>query len=101
VAQQAKDPERLNYTDDQRTDASPDLGGCTTPFLLGRWLDYANEMVGVLPTLAAYVSAGVTDAAILAKKQEVHSVALFTAQNLRHKISTLATMFPGAPKQQP
>lgn len=58
-------------------------------------------MVGVLPTLAAYVSAGVTDNAIQAKKAEAQSVADFTSANLRQKALTLATLFAAKQKEEP
>jgi hypothetical protein len=92
-----KDPDRLHFSKEQRTDKSPTLGKANTAFLLSRYLDYCAELLSILAKVGCLYRDKVSDEVVLSRLGDFDRL----TNQLRANISTKMSLIShSAPKGQ-
>jgi hypothetical protein len=90
LVQLDKDPDRLHFSSEQRTENSPTLGKANTAFLLSRYLDYCSELLSVLSKIACLYRERVSDEAVLSRLGDFDRLASQLRSNIGSKMGLIA-----------
>lgn len=84
-----KDPDRLHFNKDQRTEKSPTLGKANTAFLLSRYLDYCAELLSLLAKISCLYRDKVSDEVVLGKLSDFDRLTNQLRANISTKMSLI------------
>jgi len=94
LVQLDKDPDRLHFSTEQRTDKSPTLGKANTAFLLSRYLDYCSELLSVLGKVACLYREQISDEVVLDRIGDFDRLSNQLRGNIGSKMGLIAHSQP-------